>query len=385
MRESTGLYIHIPFCFSRCGYCAFYSTSHVSVSLIEEYSAAITEEVSRIMRERKSPFTTVYIGGGNPGMIPIDHLISLADMLTAKGEVKEFTIEMNPENVNEPILPLFDHGINRLSVGIQSLDERHLKTLERSASLSATYKALKWMRYLSQQKSVAITADLMTCIPFQKVSDTMHDIDMLLSELSLQHLSLYNLTWEEGTSLVSSKEKGKLSPYEGEKERDILETLWAYLEEKGLHQYEISNFSTSRETRSRHNQLYWTDGRYEAVGASAAGVIDTTEKTIRKTGLPDVHAYLSASIENRYTTEELSLTDRCSEYILSALRTADGISISYLEEIFNLTFSSAFERPLKLLEQQFPTHFSYTPQEFALTQEGFMLCDSITSLFLKEL
>ena len=201
---------------------------------MERYAREITEEVRTLMRQRENPYTTVYIGGGNPGMLSPQALISLAQTLTQKGEVEEFTIEMNPESLTDRMTSIFDHGVNRLSVGIQSLHERHaLNTLGRSASLTATLRSLSEMRHLHLDTQIALSADLMTCVPSQTVEDSISDIDRLLETLPLGHLSLYNLTYEEGTDLVRQRARGDLKPFDEDMEREMLLTLWDYLERQG--------------------------------------------------------------------------------------------------------------------------------------------------------
>ncbi len=385
MREASGLYIHIPFCFSRCGYCAFYSTADASASLIDTYSHVLIEELELHAEKRTSPYTTVYIGGGNPGMLSPDTLMQIADIVSIPGKVEEFTIEMNPESLTKEMFSVFDHGINRLSVGIQTLNEKHLATLERSASLEATLSALHLMKRLSDERHVELSADLMTCIPFQSIADSISDIEYLTDNLPLNHISLYNLTWEEGTRLVQKRNQGTLAPYDEEKERDILFALWNHLSEKGFQQYEISNFSRTGETRSKHNQLYWSDGRYEAVGPSAVGVIEKNGTVIRTTGIAHVVEYVSKPTDTRYHEQPLSTQERLEEYLISSLRTTDGIDIPYMEKTFDVSFADVFTDAVIFLDSHLPHHAHYKNDRYSLTQEGLMMCDSITRLFLEQL
>jgi len=383
--ETTGLYIHVPFCFSRCSYCAFYSTSEADSPLINRYALEIAEEVRNLMKQREKPYRTVYIGGGNPGMLPVQALTSLAQILTQKGGVEEFTIEMNPESLTDRMVSIFDHGFNRLSVGIQSLHERHLRTLGRSASLSATLRSLSTMRRLHLDKQIALSADLMTCVPSQSIQDSISDIDRLLEALPLGHLSLYNLTYEEGTDLVRQRSRGDLKPFNEEMEREMLLTLWDYLEKQGLHQYEISNFSGSASMRSKHNQLYWSDGLYDAVGPTAVGVIEREGVRYRSTGAPDLETYISTPADRRYKLQELNRSERIAEYILSAVRTTDGIDIGYMKEAFSFDFLDTCATQRAQIPASFWRRESLDRGRFSLTKEGLMLCDSITRLFLNAL
>lgn len=381
-QETTGLYIHVPFCFSRCSYCAFYSTSDADSALRERYAREITEEVRTLMRQRENPYTTVYIGGGNPGMLSPQALISLAQTLTQKGEVEEFTIEMNPESLTDRMTSIFDHGVNRLSVGIQSLHERHLNTLGRSASLTATLRSLSAMRHLHLDTQIALSADLMTCVPSQTVEDSISDIDRLLETLPLGHLSLYNLTYEEGTDLVRQRARGDLKPFDEDMEREMLLTLWDYLERQGLYQYEISSFSTSAHVRSRHNQLYWSDGLYDAIGPTAVGVVEREGIRYRTTGNADLETYIKLPAARRYQVQELNRSQRIAEYILSALRTTDGVDIGYMKEAFACDFLETYSTQRSQIPPSLWRKELLDQGRFSLTKDGLMLCDSITRLFL---
>ncbi len=383
--ETSGLYIHVPFCFSRCSYCAFYSTSGVTPALLNRYSDIITEEIRILMEQRTGPYSSVYVGGGNPGMLSPHTLISLARILTRKGDVKEFTIEMNPESLTDRMTSIFDHGFNRLSVGIQSLNTQHLSTLGRSASLESTLRALKTMQTLSREKHVALSADLMTCIPSQTKEDSFEDIGRVLESIAPGHLSLYNLTYEEGTELMRQKTDGDLIPFDEEMERDMLLTLWDYLEQQGLHQYEISNFSRTRELRSKHNQLYWSDGLYDAVGPTAVGVIERGGKRFRTTGAADLDTFVNTPPERRYEYQGLTQRDRIAEYILSAVRTTDGIDTTHMNHAYGFDFFETYARQLSLIPSSLWNPQSQGSDRFSLTKEGLMLCDSITRLFLSAL
>ena len=383
--ETSGLYIHVPFCYSRCSYCAFYSESGAPPALLDRYCELITEEIRILMDRRTGPYSSVYIGGGNPGMLSPQVLISLASILTRKGDVQEFTIEMNPESLTDRMTSIFDHGFNRLSVGIQSLHEQHLDTLGRSASLEATVRALKTMNTLSRTKHVALSADLMTCIPSQTKEDSIVDIERILETAEPGHLSLYNLTYEEGTELMRQKTGGDLIPFDEEMERDMLLTLWDHLEGQGFHQYEISNFSRSRTLRSQHNLLYWNDGLYDAVGPTAVGVIERDGRRYRSTGAADLATFVGTPLQQRYGYQELTDQDRIAEYILSAVRTTDGINTAYLKDACGFDFSTVFAQQLSVIPHSLWDEVSLASGRFTLTREGRMLCDSITRGFLNAL
>ncbi len=383
MAEASGLYIHIPFCITRCGYCAFYSMAGQDDSVIKRFSSLLLDELTALVRSRNAAFESVYIGGGNPALLAPSDLRRVVSTVSSLGTVKEFSIEMNPESLNEDMYPIFEEGVNRLSVGIQSLDAAHLKTLERSATVEATRQAISRMENIHRKFGTSLSTDLMTCIPGQSVNSSLNDIRILTESLPLSHLSLYNLTYEEGTSLLERREERNILAKEEEEEREILLMLWSDLESRGFQQYEISNFSTSRKSRCSHNLLYWNNGRYHAIGPSAVSLLDQEDGLTRSTGIADLHAYMKNPLARRYRSEKLGKADEMSEYILSSLRTRDGISFRYFKNHFSLDFSEHFRDQITYLEQAVPSMFSLTPDSLSLSREGFLLCDSITQVFLE--
>ena len=346
------------------------------------YFDALFKELNEILFSKDRPFETVFIGGGNPGLLGAERLMKIARLLNEKGKVREFTIEMNPESLTDDMEVLFSSSkVTRLSIGIQSLDERHLKTLMRSASLSATLKALERTAYYHDRYGTDISVDLMTCIPSQKVEDTIADIDTIIRRGHVDHISLYNLTYEEGTKLAERLSSGSLIPIAEEQQREFLITLWDYLEENGYHQYEISNFSRTKETRCLHNERYWNLSDYIGVGPSAVGTFHDGESVIRRTGVSDIETYCTENDEKRYIFEELSTKEQILECLLVSLRKNEGIDKNDFNKRFPIDFSTFFSTQLKMIERQFGSITVDTRDNFRLLRDGLLLCDSFIELF----
>ncbi|NCB02419.1 MAG: radical SAM family heme chaperone HemW [Spirochaetia bacterium] len=383
--NDLSLYIHIPFCITKCDYCAFYSVSHQKRETIEQFFSLLIDELKIMVSQRSVPFKTVYIGGGNPGLLGPDHLLTLVTLISSLGKVDEFSIEMNPESLDEKMYPLFQQGINRLSIGIQTLNEMHLDTLQRSASKEATFRALELSNYIHATFGTSINVDIMTCIPGQTIEESILDIDTILSITPVHHISLYNLTYEEGTLLTKRKDRATITPIPEEKEREFLITLWQHLEKRGFHQYEISNFATQEEYQCKHNIRYWNLEDYIGVGPSSVGSFhqDNGNSFIRRTGVPSIEKYLDCN--ERYEIEEIEKRDEIVEYMMVKLRVVKGIDKEIFFHRFNLSFDAFFSKELEFMKKNNSEEFIETQSTFSLTISGLLLCDSIISLFCNAL
>jgi oxygen-independent coproporphyrinogen-3 oxidase len=372
------LYIHIPFCFHKCDYCAFYSVSHTSEETIEKYVQILLSELKELVASRTMPFTTVLIGGGNPGLIKANRLLSIVSIITSLGKVEEFTIEMNPESLTQEMDILFAHGVNRLSIGIQTLKEEHLNTLQRSASKQATIRALNMSRRIHTTYGTSINVDIMTCIPGQTIEESKEDIHSILDLAHVDHISLYNLTYEEGTLLTKKRDNQLILSYDEDKEREFLETLWDYLESIGFHQYEISNFARDESHQCKHNIRYWNLEDYIGIGPSSVGTFHVGNHFIRQTGTPSIQSYIDN--RNRYVLEELKKVDEIVEYIMVRLRMIDGIDKHIFKKRFNISFYELFCDEILLLQKNMEEHIHNNDDNFSLTKSGLLMCDSIVSL-----
>ena len=385
---SYALYLHIPFCRRRCSYCAFYAEpcNSASRAKIQEYHAILLRELTDVTRTLQNPFETIYIGGGNPGLLTIDEIRTLLCQAHVHTDAVECTMEINPGSLTASHEQLFDVGLNRLSIGIQSMHERHLRTLGREATVAVNRKALALVRDMKKRNQFRLNLDLMTCIPGQSIADAIRDIDIILEEAEPDHLSVYNLTVEEGTSLARAVDAQTIHIIDEDSQYEMLSACWNHLKTCGFSQYEIANFSISHDHRSQHNQRYWSLKDYIGLGASAAGTLSTPDgRAIRTTSVASVDTYLRQPPWQSYSYELLTKHDLMLELILVGLRTHDGIDTQAFRDCFGVEFSHVFSKTIEKLSAQRPPLLRYQRGAYALTEQAFMLLDTLVLSFAEEL
>ena len=342
----AGLYIHIPFCASRCIYCGFYSTT--SLKLRQQYVDAVCREM--ILRSERSEVRgervdTVYLGGGTPSQLTTDQLHQLflyinkvyqlpSSLGEAEGEA-EITIEMNPDDVTaEYAAVLSQVGINRVSMGAQTFDDERLRFLHRRHTASQVRQAVDILRKASIRN---ISVDLMYGFPDETLDDWQRDIDAALA-LDVEHISAYCLMIEENTPLWKWINENGEWRMDEELERQMYEMLIDKLTAAGYELYEISNFAKPG-YRSRHNSSYWQDIPYIGLGAAAHSytVLEgspSERTTVRSWNVADIQQYIKA-IERGELPSEQEVIDADTHYndrITVALRTCDGLNLTTLSD-----------------------------------------------------
>ncbi|MBW1816164.1 MAG: radical SAM family heme chaperone HemW, partial [Deltaproteobacteria bacterium] len=264
--DFNGLYIHVPFCRSKCPYCGFYSIA--SRSLIPDWLDALKEEAVR-RTGRFCKFDTVYLGGGTPSILDSHALHSLMDRVRSCFSLaagSEISIEANPRDVTtEKALELKSLGFNRITLGVQSFDDRVLSFLGRRHTADAAKAALTVLRDAGFEN---VGIDLIYGIAGQSLDGWHATLDQALA-FSPEHLSCYELTIEEGTVFRQREKKGEMSPVDEKAARALFMTTSRFLEAKGYVHYEISNFARDERYRSRHNMKYWRHVPYLGLGPSA--------------------------------------------------------------------------------------------------------------------
>jgi len=376
--QSYSLYVHIPFCGRKCDYCAFYSEVPSSKGIMGSLSDQLESELGLLVDHLRVPFDTIYFGGGDPGMLPIDTLVRLLSLSQKRGKARETTMEMNPEHIRKEHSVLFSHGMDRLSVGIQSMNGRHLSTLGRNATIESIEHAMDTIRSLRTFHEFRLNCDLMTCIPGQTIPDALEDIDSLVEGFAPDHISLYNLTVEEGTPLANRMSKGTLHVMDEDEQAVLLHACWEQLEEYGYVHYEVSNFSIDVDHRSKHNERYWKLLPYIGLGPSAAGTLFLhPSHAMRSTGVAHVAEYCAGGPFSAYHFEEIDRDALMLETILVALRTSDGIDIDRWNERFSDDFNSRFGKTIATIMQHMEGVCILSPHRFSLTGKGFMVLDSI--------
>ncbi len=264
--ELPGLYIHVPFCRSKCLYCDFYSVA--SRAAVPEWLHAVQSEILHY-KDRFSRFDSLFLGGGTPAILEEKQLGELFECLHKHftfAPESEMTMEANPDGLSrEKLKAVWDLGINRISLGVQSLDDTDLKFLGRSHNSGQALEALDTIRSCGFEN---ISADLIYGLETQTLGGWKRKVDRIL-EFKPEHLSCYQLTLEKGTPLWKMKEAGRIRPI-GEKLQSAF-FIWTsrYLERNGYIHYEVSNFARGRKFMCRHNRKYWSHVPYLGLGPSA--------------------------------------------------------------------------------------------------------------------
>ena len=329
----AGLYIHIPFCASRCIYCGFYSTTRLD--LRQQYVDALIRELVEVGKSKMlkdDSISTIYLGGGTPSQLTIPQLHQLFDAIYIYNKVEsgaEVTIEMNPDDVSVPYADtLRQLGINRVSMGAQTFDDERLRWLNRRHTVAQVGQAVTILRAAGIRN---ISIDLMYGFPDETIDDFVRDIDEAI-KLDVEHISAYCLMIEEGTELYRRYGDKRVREYDDSKEeieRKMYELLIDKLTAAGYEHYEISNFARPS-FRSRHNSSYWTGVPYIGLGAAA----HSFDGHLRSWNVSDIRQYIAAVNRDERLNEEevLSATDFYNERVMLGLRTCEGVDLSALSD-----------------------------------------------------
>ncbi len=317
----AGIYVHIPFCASRCVYCGFYSTT--LLSLASRYIDAVVREYG--MRRSYlggEKVGTVYVGGGTPSVLGPRELGKLFRALPGcRDGVEETTVECNPDDVTRELAGhMKSLGVNRVSLGVQTFSDPLLRFARRRHTSRDAVRAVDVLRRAGMDN---ISIDLMFGFPGQSLGDWDGDIDRALA-LGVEHISAYCLTYESGTPLEAMLSEGKIRETDEETSRAMYYRLADRLEEAGYEHYEISNFCLPG-FRSRHNSGYWNAVPYLGLGAAA----HSYDLKSRQWNVSDVELYICGVEKGKVpsTREDLSPDEIYNDMITTALRTSDGIDI----------------------------------------------------------
>src|SRR6056297_2800198 len=285
-KNANAVYIHLPFCSSKCPYCDFYSIKYTK-KRVDQYWAALFMELEELSKKVKNNLIqTIYIGGGTPSLVDpilINELIKKVKSKFKLPPAAEITMEVNPASINEEkIIRLKRAGINRLSVGIQSFNDSHLSFLGRKSNSINSKKTLALIDYYFDNYS----ADLIFALPDQTLKEFENDLKTML-EFSPPHISLYNLEIHENTPFYQKYNSGELKLPAEELDADMYELALKKLTAAGYQHYEISNFA-QRGYRARHNYIYWLYQPYLALGPGAAAF----DGNCRSQNITDLKQYI---------------------------------------------------------------------------------------------
>ncbi len=352
--KDLSLYIHIPYCTKKCDYCDFYSIACTEPNeQLDRFFINLINEIQYITKLYRKPFITVYIGGGNPGLLTPSQLDHLTSAIFFHGRPQECSIEMNPESITAERLRILKNRVSRLSIGVQSLKEENLKMLGRNSSREATLNGLHILD--SFRDSFDLNIDLINNVPGQLPSDTLEDIDLIEQLLSPDHLSVYDLIVEEGTPLYSSILKDQSFEIDSNGNLDI-ETadISNFLKKYGYSKYEVSSYAKIGK-QCVHNKHYWEMRPYIGIGPSAASTLFHPTGVIRMKCKNNVQSYS----ENRetftntlYTVEEVSANELLEEIFIMGIRTVKGVDLSYIERLFSCNMVSLIPDTLKRYKKQ---------------------------------
>ena len=367
----AGIYIHIPFCKQRCNYCAFYSTTLYNIR--EKYVDALCKEI--VMRKEYAAcaaIETIYFGGGTPSTLTMEQLQRICDTIYATypvSDTAEVTIECNPDDLTPDFLSqLKELPFNRISMGVQSFNDTQLKRLGRRHNADKARQAVINARKAGYNN---ISIDLIFALPGSTTAEWEHDLDSAIA-LRPDHLSAYNLTYEEGTPLHRALERGDFAELSEEENVGQFQMLITKLKEAGYRHYEISNFALpGRE--SRHNSSYWNDTPYIGCGAAAHSYNGTS----RQWNIADIQEYIKG-IENNnpnFEIEELTEEERYNDTILTRLRTAKGIPLKWMKEKFNDRLNCYLQQ---MAEKEIALgNLKEEEGHLSLTEKGIFISDAV--------
>lgn len=381
---TAGLYIHIPFCEKRCSYCDFYTVANRQQAL-PAYIQALLDEIalySAIPFWQTRVFSTVYFGGGTPSLLSPAQVRSILDHVRRHFRIAaaaEITVEANPGTVSAAALQGYvSAGVNRLSLGAQSFWPDELVEVERLHSVEDIYKTVEDARAAGFTN---LSLDLIFALPGQRPYRWRHNLEQAI-HLQPEHISVYNLSIEEGTPLYKSLQKGKIRPLSEGKARVIFNFTIEFLQAHGYRQYEVSNYARPG-FYCRHNTGYWDGSPYLGLGASA----HSYDGRRRFWNVPNYVHYIE-KVRNGFPAvhgeELLTPSQQRFEMIFLGLRRSEGLNLQEYARRFGRPFEQDYAAVLKKLAAHEPPLFTIDNGHLRLTREGLFLCDAVSSEFLIE-
>ena len=372
-----GIYMHIPFCRQACRYCDFYFT--VSLKYMDRFIDAVVEEISRKgEKEKGKALGSLYLGGGTPSLLSEIHLEKILKAVYRYNsflEDSEWTMECNPDDLDSGTLKkLRNFGFNRLSIGVQSFQERDLELMRRSHGVTQAETSVKEAASAGFDN---ISIDLIYGIPGQELSRWEENLDKAAA-LPVTHLSAYHLSFEPGTIFEHWRKQGKLLPVPEDSSMEQYHMLRDRMQREGFDHYELSNLARDGKL-SRHNLLYWSGQAYQGFGPSAHS-FNGHQRSWNISSLKDYMEGIRAgrSIEQG---EQLTTKEKYHDYLITSLRTKWGADPAYLEEAFGKAVRLHFEKKARAFIER---GILFTGQgKIIIEPEHWLITDHILrSLFL---
>lgn len=345
--EKGSLYIHVPFCVSKCVYCDFFSRTNFNADVFSNYTDSLLNELLWLKsKTRIHNLSTIYIGGGTPSVLGLNNFNKIFSFIKNNFSFSEkdfeCTVELNPDDVSPELINFFEKSfVTRISLGVQSLNEKTLYLMKRRSTRETALNALALIK---KNFSKRFSVDLIAGFPGDKKTDLINSIKEI-SDFNPEHISLYSLCVEEGTPLYAQIESGEL-----DYDFDYSDQCWLsgkeYLEKLGYVQYEISNFAKSEKAFSRHNLVYWNLNNYIGCGSGATGSFFNNDNSgIRFTGTDDILKFIDFWKDKKnpgldfsdcpFTVEKLNPASVEYEFFMMGLRLSRGVSEKEYEKRFN--------------------------------------------------
>lgn len=382
----AGIYVHIPFCRLKCAYCDFYSVIPAGCGKgvgsskpttggrdIDRYVSAIAgEAVMRREELQGERVETLYIGGGTPSVLEpekIGNIIKVLDEVYGINGLKEFTIEVNPDDVSEGyIRSLVELGVNRISMGVQSFVDQELVAVGRRHTSTQAVEAVESIRRAGVDN---ISIDLIYGLPGQTLEAWRNSLEVAVS-LGVEHLSCYALSYEPGTRLYYMRDKGAVKECDEETYINMFKAMLDVMKAAEYEHYEISNFARGG-YYSMHNSSYWNGTSYLGLGAAA----HSYDGRVRRANIANVSRYEKCIAEGRaaYTTEELMESERYDEYVMTRMRTMQGVNLNDLQ----MEFGDELSRHFTAAAARYVSSGSIVERGgyYRLTESGVMISDMI--------
>lgn len=375
--EGTSLYVHVPFCVVKCGYCDFNSYVVDDRSVHDVFLDALDAELQRAWRGRTP--SSVFVGGGTPSLLDperFERLFAVLAKHVALREGAEVTMEANPESLTREKAEIARaSGVNRMSMGVQTFHAHHLRFLDRAHSAAGAEAAFAALRAAG---CTNVSVDLMFGIPGETREEWRADLERALA-LQPDHLSCYNLTFEPGTRLHRELEQGRVAPNDEEEDRAMFLHTRERLAAAGFDAYEVSNFA-GRGGPCRHNDHYWLQGDYVGVGPGAS----SHRRGVRWTNIKPVEAWARAALAGlpcASTAETLRPWQRAGEAIWLGLRRRAGVDLRALSERLELPVLSRFAALLERHQQA--DWLAFDGHRAQLTPSGLLLADRVSGDYLQ--
>ncbi|HEO4026518.1 TPA: oxygen-independent coproporphyrinogen III oxidase [Streptococcus agalactiae] len=375
LKKPTSAYVHIPFCTQICYYCDF-SKVFIKNQPVDAYLQALIREFrSYDITELR----TLYIGGGTPtsiSAVQLDYLLTELIRDLNLNTLEEFTIEANPGDLTvDKIEVLQKSAVNRVSLGVQTFNDKHLKRIGRSHNEAQIYSTIDALKTAGFQN---ISIDLIYALPGQTMDDVRSNVAKALS-LNIPHLSLYSLILEHHTVFMNKMRRGKLHLPTEDLEAEMFEYIISEMERNGFEHYEISNFIKPG-FESRHNLMYWENVEYYGVGAGASGYLDG----IRYRNRGPIQHYLKGVSEGnaRLSEEVLSKNEMMEEELFLGLRKKEGVSIGKFEQKFGTSFEKRYGQIVQ--ELQSDGLLKENNGFIQMTKKGLFLGDTVAEKFIVE-